>query len=669
MSPSSTQPPTIFPIYVEIAGVDRTDLVQYYGLEWETQTAAIGTCKFNVFKHPGSSYRPELLDPVEVWEPCRLIYDGAITAGSTTLHSTLAVFTSADVHVRIPGAGVDGRDLYTQIASVTSATAVEVRHAASTSVFDADCLIGRARFRGFIADLAQTRLITSTSFAFGVSCLDLSAALASIYPILSRPAESFYARLVALVADQLDEHGIALNWLSTDPAGYNVDAASYDGTESAKEILDELITMLQATSTLFTTPGTTAWMSPSDVDFATAQCWAAGGGGEADQSNFAFGDYFGGGGGGAYALGGVLIDPSTSYNVRVGAAGTGGSAAGGGAIATDGGDSWFVDATTVLAAGGKKGSKTTTGGTIGAGADTLGGVGGLASACIGDITWSGGAGANGSAANNKSGAGGGGAGSTASGTDGVTGSGTAGVGGVDGGGDGGTGQGTAGAASNGSSSGGGGAGGVNAVAGGDGAKGKVIVTTQPTERRNWWIDTLGLLHYEVNGAQVTPVTLDTSTLKIEANTQTVLASAGYANRVIYFYGDGLTDSVTVDNADEQTRLDGRIYTLKLTHSEISTAPTATYLARRELARVSNPDRYRLDSLELMPGVDGFEPGQFGTVTLSDWVVSGTHLVQAVRGAYIGMEGQPWQFSLTVTNDETRIDDDLDYYRQLTQATT
>ncbi|MBN9118702.1 MAG: hypothetical protein J0I06_06020, partial [Planctomycetes bacterium] len=130
------------------------------------------------------------------------------------------------------------------------------------------------------------------------------------------------------------------------------------------------------------------------------RCWAAGGGG-ADWSNpFGMPDGGGGGGGGGWSVADWNLTAGVGYQVQVG---------GGGGAGVSGEDSWFKDELNIvrcLAAGGQGAVMIT------------GGVGGQASAGIGDVRWSGGDGATGG--HGTGGGGGGGAASeTGDGSDAV----------------------------------------------------------------------------------------------------------------------------------------------------------------------------------------------------------------------------------------------------------
>lgn len=142
-------------------------------------------------------------------------------------------------------------------------------------------------------------------------------------------------------------------------------------------------------TTTVTSTSTTTWRAPVGAwKIIKVECWGAGGGGGNATSKIGAG----GGGGGAYAAYSSVISttPGTSFNVNVGAGGTGGN---------DGGNSSFslLSTTYALAAGGK-----------GANAQTHG-AGGAASNSQGDIKKSGGDGGDGRTSSTQASGGGGGA--------------------------------------------------------------------------------------------------------------------------------------------------------------------------------------------------------------------------------------------------------------------
>lgn len=200
------------------------------------------------------------------------------------------------------------------------------------------------------------------------------------------------------------------------------------------------------------TPGNTSWTVPAGVTSIVVEAWGGGGGG-GRAKNKDFGT--GGGGGGAYARSVLNVTPGQSYDITVGAGGTGA-----GTASTFG-------TNLVVAAGG-----------IGVGENVItGGAGGAASASTGQTKYSGGKGADGAGSNGSSGGGGGGAGTN---SDGGNASGTSpGAGGTLLGGTGGAGSATAGASNPGSKYGGGGGGARNGAGnqeGGAGAGGCVRIT-------------------------------------------------------------------------------------------------------------------------------------------------------------------------------------------------
>lgn len=213
-------------------------------------------------------------------------------------------------------------------------------------------------------------------------------------------------------------------------------------------------TQVQASTTdVFTTNGT--WTAPAGVTVVQVNAW----GGGAQGGTVVVGNPKGGGGGGAYsALNAFSVTPGNVYVVSVGQGGTGGVVAG---------DSMFSASSTLLAKGGTQ-----------AGSAPTGGIGGQASAGVGDVKFSGGNAGNGATA---SGGGGGGAGTTQDGGVGGNASGatpgTGGIGGTSRGGNGAQGV-TSGTGLVGSTLAGGGSGAVTG-AGGAGARGEVDITYTP----------------------------------------------------------------------------------------------------------------------------------------------------------------------------------------------
>lgn len=83
---------------------------------------------------------PDLLNDKAGSSDHKFAADGAMTASDPTLTSATISFSAGDVgkYVIVEGAGANGADLITTIASYTSATSVELTASASTTVSDAD---------------------------------------------------------------------------------------------------------------------------------------------------------------------------------------------------------------------------------------------------------------------------------------------------------------------------------------------------------------------------------------------------------------------------------------------------------------------------------------------------------------------------------------------------
>lgn len=216
----------------------------------------------------------------------------------------------------------------------------------------------------------------------------------------------------------------------------------------------------------FTT--TANWTAPAGVTSVYAQCWGGGGAGGRATGNPSAG---GGGAGGSYAAKRVTVTPGNTYTVTVGTGGVN-------TVIADGGDSYFIDTSTVLARGGAAGGNALTNSSNGLKGDNTGRTN------VGDVTYLGGNGTDGvfTSGTFTGNAGGGGAGSTGAGQNASsgTGGGTTEVYGGPGA-DGPTSNSTAGnAASTVNGVGGGGAGGKannnTDRAGGNGARGLVILT-------------------------------------------------------------------------------------------------------------------------------------------------------------------------------------------------
>ena len=188
-----------------------------------------------------------------------------------------------------------------------------------------------------------------------------------------------------------------------------------------KKTSQEIVIVLTS-GTLFAVPAN--WNSSAN----SIEC--IGGGGSGSNSDDAS-DRRGGGGGAYSRVNNLTLTPSSNVSYQIGNGSSNGN----------GGDSWFVNTSTLLAKGGTKPSGSSVG------------FGGLASAGVGDVKFSGGNGGN-----SSSGAGGGGGAAGPNGNGGVGGNGNQG-----GGGGGGNGGGT-----NGQSVGDGGNGGNNSIGTGGG---------------------------------------------------------------------------------------------------------------------------------------------------------------------------------------------------------
>lgn len=188
-----------------------------------------------------------------------------------------------------------------------------------------------------------------------------------------------------------------------------------------------LTVILSGTNMLFSTPGTTTWICPPDVNSIRVECWGGGGaGGSAlrtpDTSNV---EYGGGGAGGAYArVNNYPVTPGQTYYVMVGAGGLAAT----GTLTNDtrvpGSDSWFNSAnedpigTNGCLARGGDGGECAVGNTA-ASRYGLGGVGSTYG-CIGDVSFAGGNGGQLTASTGYGGSGGGSGGTESNGNPGGT---------------------------------------------------------------------------------------------------------------------------------------------------------------------------------------------------------------------------------------------------------
>ena len=164
----------------------------------------------------------------------------------------------------------------------------------------------------------------------------------------------------------------------------------------------------------YTTPGTTTWTCPPNVNTVCVVCVGGGGGGTTGTG------YEAGGGGGLGWKNNITVVPGQTYNVSVGAGGVGNTSGG-----TDGGTSYFIDATTCAGGGGSGnngGGGTYSGDGGGNGGSNIsygggGGAGGYSGDGNSETGGAGGAGAG--TGNTGGGAGGGGVGLLGEGTSGL----------------------------------------------------------------------------------------------------------------------------------------------------------------------------------------------------------------------------------------------------------
>ena len=164
----------------------------------------------------------------------------------------------------------------------------------------------------------------------------------------------------------------------------------------------------------YTTPGTTTWTCPPNVNTVCVVCVGGGGGGTTGTG------YEAGGGGGLGWKNNITVVPGQTYNVGVGAGGVGNTSGG-----TNGGTSYFIDATTCAGGGGSGnngggGTYSGDGGGNGGNHVAYGGGGGAGGYSGNGNSETGGAGGAGAGTGNTGGgAGGGGVGLLGEGTSGL----------------------------------------------------------------------------------------------------------------------------------------------------------------------------------------------------------------------------------------------------------
>jgi len=371
-------------------------------------------------------------------------------------------------------------------------------------------------------------------------------------------------------------------------------------SSSRKNILSSLVTLLFmvavsvfpiAAQQTYNSAGPFIYNVPVGVTLLKVECWGAGGGG----SNITFDGNMagGGGGGGAYASSLVPVTQS-SYTLTVGGGGGGGAS---------GGDSYF-NTSVVIARGGSGASLNT----------AAGAAGGLASASVGTVKWSGGNGATG-VTGSYSGGGGGGAGSFADGANSTNR--TGGTGGSLNGGSGANGRTntSAGAGRTGSDFGGAGSGGYATSttdrSGGAGAGGLVIVTPclvevnatsgvtldyYPTVKAA--VDAINNgVHQGIISIKLLSSTTETATISLNASTN---GSALYTSVILYPTTTGLSISGSIAgplftfNGCGNVTIDGRVNatgsTVSLNMTNTNTGTSATTLLFNSTAQ-SNTVKY------------------------------------------------------------------------------
>ncbi len=236
-------------------------------------------------------------------------------------------------------------------------------------------------------------------------------------------------------------------------------------------------------------PGTFSWLCPAGITLVEVSCYGGGGGG--GSASIVEG---GGGGGGAFSERvAVPVTPGATYTFVVGAPGAGQTSGGGGV--TSGVSSTFTgdSSVQVVAVGGTGGSTT------------LGGAGGLASACTGDtgLKFDGGTGGVGGGLSGATGGGGASGNPVANGANGQAG-GSGGAGGVGANGGGSGGDGTAGGHPGGIPGGGGAGGAATNGNGQAGGNGQVTITTFATIAMSFIASTTSVYQAVTNPGTITP---------------------------------------------------------------------------------------------------------------------------------------------------------------------
>lgn len=235
-------------IRVEIDGTDRTSDVQR-DIDVELTVQRAGSAKFTAHSKD-ASWRPTKMMSVEIWEPA-VTATGSITSGSFTFTSTS--LAASHRHVRIPGAGPGGATLRASLLSVTPGVSATIDVAASATVSGATtCLIGTARFLGYLEDPGEGRIGDAPNTReFDLTAVSLYAVLQRLYPRSSRPEETLFDRLDGLVSDTgADDHGIRVYWPQLPVELVTEDSEAFiteDGEALAAEDSDEGATLVART--------------------------------------------------------------------------------------------------------------------------------------------------------------------------------------------------------------------------------------------------------------------------------------------------------------------------------------------------------------------------------------------------------------------------------------
>lgn len=177
--------------------------------------------------------------------------------------------------------------------------------------------------------------------------------------------------------------------------------------------------------------------------------------------------------------------------------------------------------------------------------------------------------------------------------------------------------------------------------------------------RTFLCDVIGRIRMQLPSAYVTPQAI-TSSMMVLPDGVEVAFQGDYFNRVVYHYGPSLAAYEVVDDTTEQAALGGRVFEHVAEDTDCPDAATAQARAQVLLDEHARRDRYQIKGIVLQDQ-EGFEPGQFGDITISERNVSGEHFVEAVTAVYMGLSGLTWRYQLTATNGQSSMDYFLDYW--------